>query len=403
MDMLSVNEAFEAVIAGIPVSPVLSVPIEKAAGMVLAEDVLCDIDMPPFDRSAMDGYALPGPSDRCTILEEIPAGSWPPALRAGSAAPIMTGAPVPPGADRVVKVEDTRVEDGKLLVLAMPDAGENICKKAEDISAGAKVLEVGTVLAPSDTGIAAMAGRTALAVHARPVVSILTTGTEVIPPVCVPGPGQVRNANSVLLVSLLGGNGFPAASALHCGDDPASLKSAISQAMSLSSVLLTAGGISMGTRDYIPQVLEELGFRFHFRAVAQKPGKPFSFATGPLGTVFGLPGNPVSVLTCFELYVLPALRYASGALRFRPMVQKGALKHSLRKRHGRQDFFRAVAENENGKWSLGIPPTSGSGDLMSTRGVNCIAWLPPDCIGAECGEDIPFILMSHYGGGFFLS
>lgn len=398
--MISVKEALETVLEKTPSSEVETLVLEKAAGKILAEAVVSDIAMPPFDRSAVDGFALRGVAESYRLMDEIPAGTQPPPIPSdGFAAAIMTGAPVPEGADTVVMVEVTQVADGILTVQKMPGSGANICYKAEDITQGQTVLAPGTLVTPSETGIAAMAGRETLSVYRTPAVSVLTTGSEVIPPVHIPGPGQVRNANGVLINAFLTQAGYPPVKVFHSADDPASLKNAARQALSVSDILLTAGGVSLGTHDYVPSVLEELGFEFHFRTVAQKPGKPFSFATDSNGKMmFGLPGNPVSVLVGLEMYVLACLRHYSGFEKHHRKVLTGTLGSSVRKKVGRLNFFRTVAEKTDAGWALAVPETSGSGDLMSTMGTNSIAWLPPESTGAETGTGVSFVLMSWAGG-----
>lgn len=399
--MISIKEAREVIFANTPSPSTEKVCIEAAVGRVLAEDITSDISMPPFDRSAMDGFALRGVCDQYELMDEIPAGSRAaPIEKDGFAAPIMTGAPVPGGADRVVMVEVTSVADGILTVKKMPEKGANICIEAEDIVKGQTVLSGGIVLSPSETGIAAMAGRETLQVYRRPSVSVLTTGSEVVSPSSIPRVGQVRNANGVLMASLLESSGFPPVRVFHSADDPESLLNAASQALSVSDVLLTAGGVSMGTHDYVPWVLQQLGFKFHFRAVAQKPGKPFSFATDSRTgkMMFGLPGNPVSVLVGLEMHVLSCLRLYAGHSQFLRRTLTGKITGALRKKVGRQYFFRAMAEYTERGWVLDVPATSGSGDLMSTRGTNSIAWLPPESTGAAAESELPFTMMSQAGG-----
>lgn len=396
--MISVAEAFETIIKNIPPLRVQAVPAERCYGRVLASDVVSDIAMPPFDRSAMDGFALRGVCGSYELLPEIPAGADPlPVGKKGQAAPIMTGAPVPEGADRVVMVEFTRVSKNRLFVEKMPCEGENICYKAEDIEKGQTVLRKGTLLTPAEIGIASMAGRRVLPVYRKPSVAVVTTGSEVVPPVHMPRPGQVRNANGSLMESHLRMNGFPPAAVIHSGDDPASLKNAAVQAALVSDFVVTAGGVSMGTRDWIPHVFQEMGYSFLFRTVAQKPGKPFSFAMGK-NLMFGLPGNPVSVLVALEMYVLPALRCASGHTAYRKKTLTGKLETPLTKKPGRQYFFRCTAAFRGGSWILSVPESSGSGDLMSAGGVNGIGWLSPESTEASPGDDVPFALMSWAGG-----
>ena len=397
--MISVQDALNTIFAFTPSATVETLVLEKTAGRILAEDIVSDIAMPPFNRSAMDGFAVRGVRDQYELMDEIPAGVQPPPIpRDGMAAPIMTGAPVPEGADRVVMVEVTSVVDDLLTIRKMPEEGANICWEAEDIAKGMTVLSKGTLLTPSEIGIAAMAGREVLQVFRRPAVSVLTTGSEVIQPVHIPGPGQVRNANGVLISSFLAQAGYPPVKFFHSADDQASLRNASAQALSVSDILLTAGGVSMGTHDFVPSVMEDLGFDFHFRTVAQKPGKPFSFATDSNGKMmFGLPGNPVSVLVGLEMYVLACLRLYSGHGRSRRKELTGVSTSPLVKKPGRLNYYRTVAEYTVDGWKLEMPDSSGSGDLMSTSGTNSLAWLSAESTGAEKGASVPFCLMSWAG------
>ncbi len=398
--MISVSEALKIIFDNIPVLETEITTLENSAGRILAQDLISDIAMPPFDRSAMDGFAVRGFSEEYKLMDEIPAGIQPPPIpEDGMAAPIMTGAPVPEGADRVVMVEKTSVTGDLLTVNQDTVIGANICWKAEDVKKGQIVLEKGTLITPAEIGIAAMAGMETLPVFRKPVISVLTTGSEIIPPVHIPQPGQVRNANGVLISSFLSMAGFAAVKVFHSADDPDSLTNAVTQALSISDILVTAGGVSMGTHDFVPSVLEELGFHFHFRTVAQKPGKPFSFATNSAGKImFGLPGNPVSVLVGLEMYVLASLRAFAGHKKFLRKELTGRLTDSLKKKPGRLNYLRTFAEYTESGWIISIPSSSGSGDLQSTRGTNSLSWLSSESTGASSGDLIPFTLMSWAGG-----
>ena len=399
--MISVKEALECILKNTPWVTTEVISLEKASGRILAQDVFSDISMPPFNRSAMDGYALRGVFDTYKLMDEIPAGVDPqPITTEGFAAPIMTGAPVPGGADRVVKVEVTEVINRKLSVLEMPREAANICWKAEDITQGQKVISKGSQLHSIEIGIAAMAGLEVIKVYKKPSVSILTSGSEVISPSHMPKPGQVRNANQLLMASFLDATGFEAVQLFHSADDPVSLRNAAEQALEVSDILITAGGVSMGTHDYIPMVMEELGFHFHFRTVAQKPGKPFSFATNSNSgkMMFGLPGNPVSVYVGLEMYVLSCLRKYSGFKTVYRRPLEGIIEVPLKKKIGRQFFYRAIAEQKAGRWFLSVPSTSGSGDLMSAKGTNCLAWLSKESGSVEQGTCVQFVFSSWAGG-----
>lgn len=398
--MISVAEALKTVLehSGHPAAE--AVPEFRAAGMVLAEEIRSDIDMPPFNRSAMDGYAIAGDASEHVLMDEITAGdSREMKVKPGLACPIMTGAPVPEGVDRVVMVERTRVEGNTLHVEDVPPVGSNICLQAEDIRRGQTVLERGVRLSGHHLGIAAMAGREILSVWRKPSIGLLTTGTEVVPATWVPSPGMVRNANLPLMRGILALNGYSRTVCLHSADDPESLRESCSQLLASCDVLITAGGVSMGTRDFVPEVLESLGVTLLFTEVAQKPGKPLVFGMDGTGRpVFGLPGNPVSVMVSMEEYVLPLLRKRSGFAEYRKKVFHGGLAEGFRKKPGRLDYLRVRASLKGTGWELELPETSGSGDLMSTSTVNALALVPAESTGIESGEMVPFHFLSTFAG-----
>lgn len=363
----------------------------ETAGFILAEDLFSDIDIPPFDRSAMDGYALAGESESYEILDEIPAGAaGAAALSPGQAAPIMTGAPVPEGADRVLMLEASRLDGGRLGAGAMPAPAENVCFRGEDIAAGARIFSKGDLLDSKAAGLAAMAGSTTLSVYSRPAAAILTTGSEVIPPGQRPGPGQVRNANSPMLSSLLLECGLRQGLTAHVPDDPGRTTEAALALLGQADILLAAGGISMGAYDHVAPALEAAGVRFLFREVAQKPGKPFSFGLAGGKPVFCLPGNPVSVFCAFQEYVAPAIRRMSGHPDFMRRRFEGVCRFSHRQKRGRTNFLRVAAIPEGGGWALDMPATSGSGDLMSTAGTNALAICDMALEGVSPGDVVPF-------------
>jgi molybdopterin molybdotransferase len=399
--MISVEQALDTVLESSGDPEKTTVRTVMAAGLVLAEDVLSDIDMPPFDRSAMDGFAVSGEAGEHRLLEEITAGdARPVTLKPGVACPIMTGAPVPEGADRVVMVEHSRVDGGILRVESVPVEGANICWRGEDIRKGDVVLSRGTRLSGQHLGIAAMAGRGVLQVFSRPGIGVVTTGNEVVPATWVPSPGKVRNANLPLMESILSMNGFTDTVTLHSADDPDSLRETYSQLLDSCGVLVTAGGVSMGTRDFVPSVLESLGVDLLFTEVAQKPGKPLTFGVGPDGQpVFGLPGNPVSVLVSMEEYVLPLLRRRSGLGSFRKRTFCGRMMSDFEKNPGRLFYLRVKATGEDGTaWTLHLPKTSGSGDLMSASAVNALALAGKDLSAVSEGDLLPFHFLSTSAG-----
>lgn len=389
--MLGLEEAIDEILAAISPLPPRSMELRSAGGLVLSAGILSDIDMPPFDRSAVDGYALAGEHDGYLLTGAVATGGGDPhPLGPGEAAYINTGAPVPSGADRILMVEHSEASEGRVRALSMPAAGDNVCRRAEDVRAGDMVLPSRKALSPQDLGIAAMAGMSSLDVHPRPLVGVITTGSEVVPPGALPGPSQVRNANLPLLEGLLSSCGFTVKEAIHSDDDHGSLSSAVRRALSSSDALLIAGGISMGEMDMVAPVLGAAGVEFVFRDVAIKPGKPLAFGMMGSKPVFALPGNPVSVLCTFEELVLPGLRRLCGLRAARKARFEGtaAFRHS--QKPGRANLLRVMATAEAGGWLLRMPSSSGSGDLRSTRDTNALAIVPSEAAGAASGDMLAF-------------
>lgn len=397
--MISFEDALETVLAHSLHAAEERVELSSALGRVLREAINTDLPMPPFTRSAVDGFALPGEGNEFALTVEITASPGiPPILTSGHAAPIMTGAQLPSGSDRIVMLEHTETRKGKLFVGREVRPGENICFEGEDMEAGAEVLPYGSLLTPSALGVAAMAGRTGLRVAGKAWVVLLTTGSEVVGPHQMPGPGQIRNANGILGVSALAAGGFGSAETGHCLDSPPAIRAAATTAFSKADILLMAGGVSLGTHDFVPMVMKEMGFRFLFHEVAQKPGKPLCFAVRDGKVFFGLPGNPVSVLVTIEEYVIPFLRKSSGFTSFRKTRLQGRLTHDLRKKPGRTGFFRGVAVESGGVFSLSVPDTHGSGDLVSAAAANCLVLLPALSEGASRGDMVQFSYLGGFGG-----
>jgi molybdopterin molybdotransferase len=324
--MLTVGEALEAVREAAGRLPASVRPLADALGSILDEDVAADIDSPPFDKALVDGYAvrtcdLEQSPRRLAIGEVVTAGRTPSRpLAPGEAAVVMTGAPVPAGCDAVVMHEKTRAEKGSV-VIDEPTVrpGQNLMPRGKETRAGSIVLTRGSVLNPARLGVLATVGRTTARVISRPRIAIVSTGDELVEPGQLPGPGQIRDSNAIMLHALAAeSNGDPRLQPI-APDEPNALRVALSAALSRCDLLLLSGGVSAGQRDLVPEVLEGLGVRRVFHQVRLKPGKPLWFGVGPSSQpdwpgplVFGLPGNPVSVLVGFLLFVKPALRALLG-------------------------------------------------------------------------------------------
>jgi molybdopterin molybdotransferase len=330
-DWLTLQEAWKRVLASIAVLPSETVPLDAALGRVLAEDVTSPVDHPPWDCSAMDGVAVRAADVRgasaespilLTVVESVAAGGFPTrAVAAGEAIRIMTGAPVPTGADGVVRVEHTRKEAaGSIAIIDDGDAGRNIRQRGEDLHSGDIVLRAGRTLGAADIGILAMVGSTDVRVHRRPRVAILSTGDELA------GPGEyelvrsgrrIANSNGPALAAAVreaGGDPVPLGIAR---DDAADIASRVSAILDVD-VLITTAGASVGDHDVVKDALEGVGMKLDFWRVRMKPGSPFSFGRIPRSDgevlVFCLPGYPVSALVTFRILAAPALRALAGRL-----------------------------------------------------------------------------------------
>lgn len=395
--MIEIEEAWQRIAALIRPLAAIRLPIDSAFGHVLAEDVIAMENLPPFPSSAMDGYAVlsADESPERRVIGTQAAGQVEP-LRVGpgTAARIMTGAPLPPGADAVIKIEDTIECNGMVRLLARVSPGENVRPVGQDLAAGDLVLEKGAVLGPAEIGLLAAVGRTEVLVHPKPKVAIMATGDELVPPGQTPAPGQIRDSNSyALLAAVQAAGGTP----LHLGlipDREDALRAAILEGVANADMLLTSGGVSMGTHDLVKPLLAELG-QIHFGRVASKPGKPLTFVTVQGVPVFGLPGFPVSSLVSFENFVRPALRLMAGHRKlWRPEIAV-RLSHPVRHEPDRTEFQRAVASQRDGAWWAETTGVQVSGRLKSLVGANALLRLPRGSGDFAQGEEVMAILIEQ--------
>jgi len=313
-------------------------------GRILAEDVLSDIDMPPFNKSAVDGFACRKADLHrdLEIIETIPAGKTPEySITEGSCSRIMTGSMLPEGADCVIMVEDTKELSDDTIRFAGQKTGVNICYRAEDIRKGDKVLESGTLIHPGQIAVLASVGCVNPVVYRQPVVAVLSTGDELVEPDQVPKPSQIRNSNATQLTAQIEAmNAIP----LYFGivpDDEEKTRSAIEEAFAEADMVLLTGGVSMGDFDFIPGILQEQKVEILFNRIAVQPGKPTVFGHREDKYVFGLPGNPVSSFVQFEMLVKPLL-YALSGHTYRPVQFKLPLAVDYSRRNNQRKAFVPV-------------------------------------------------------------
>ncbi len=400
--MISVAEAQSAILSRVRPLPAAALPLTPAVlGLVLAEDVTSDLDMPPHDKAMMDGYAvrsadLPDGTGTLAVVEEITAGRVPTkAVGPGQAARIMTGAPVPPGADAVVMVEQTRsLEGGRVAIEDRPPKpGQHVMPRGREVRTGEVVLSAGDVLRPAAFGLLATVGRTEARLIPAPRLAVIATGDELVEAGTKPRAGQIRNSNGPMLLAMAARAGARAEYLGIGRDDAARLRQLVDEGLR-SDVLILSGGVSAGTLDLVPGVLEEAGVAAHVHRVAMKPGKPVFFGTGPRGNaVFGLPGNPVSSLVCFELFVRPALRRLGGHAEPLPAPGRAALADEFRHRSDRPTYHPAVLEETPEGRRLRPVPWLGSPDLKALTQANALAVFPPGDVTLRAGQTFDVLLL----------
>ncbi len=382
--MISFEQALERVLDSVLPAGAERVPVAAAAGRVLAETVAADLDLPPFDTTAMDGWAVraaeaaPRPS-HLRIAGAFGAGAAAGPLAEGSAVKLMTGAPVPKGADAVVPVEDAEERaDGTVSLRTEPSPGDHLRRQGEVFTAGTTLLQRGHRLSPADLVLAAAAGRDFLSVSRRMRAGVLVTGSEIVPTGAHPGPAQIRNTNGPLLLGVLSRAGAEAHDLGTAPDDPRALRVAIGRALSSGlDLLLTSGGVSEGDFDLVPGILSGLGAKTRFHKVSIKPGKPVLFAVAGETLVFGIPGNPVSAAVIFDLFVRPALRKAAGVSPPLPPPVEATLTAAAANRGPRLTFVPARLSRHRETLLAEPVPTRGSHDVLSHARADGLLVLPP--------------------------
>ncbi|KAM4690102.1 gephyrin isoform 7-T7 [Rhinophrynus dorsalis] len=392
--LTSMDKAFITVLEMTPVLGTEIINYRDGMGRVLAQEVYAKDNLPPFPASVKDGYAVraaDGPGDRF-IIGESQAGEQPTqTVMPGQVMRVTTGAPIPCGADAVVQVEDTELiresDDGteelevRILVQARP--GQDIRPIGHDIKRGECVLAKGTHMGPSEIGLLATVGVTEVEVHKFPVVAVMSTGNELLNPEDDLLPGKIRDSNRSTLLATIQEHGYPTINLGIVGDNPDDLLNALNEGISRADVIITSGGVSMGEKDYLKQVLDiDLHAQIHFGRVFMKPGLPTTFATldidGVRKIIFALPGNPVSAVVTCNLFVVPALRKMQGILDPRPTIIKARLSCDV-KLDPRPEYHRCILtwhHQEPLPWAQSTGNQMSS-RLMSMRSANGLLMLPP--------------------------
>jgi molybdopterin molybdotransferase len=392
--MIAVREGQEHILGQLAgaVAPEM-LPVTRALGRVLAADVQAPFDVPPADNSAVDGYAvgsadIPGTGPReLEVVGDLAAGAvFAGALRPGQALRIMTGAPMPAGADTVYPQEVVE-RAGERVRLGPIAKGVNVRLRGEDVEAGGIVIERGTVLRPQELGLVTSLGLWQLSVHRRPRVALLSTGDEVAEPGTPRRAGQIYDSNRFTLRGSIEQAGGEVLDLGIAPDVRAELTARLREAAAMADVVVTSGGVSVGAYDLVKDVLAELG-TIDFWQVAMQPGRPLAFGRLAGTTFFGLPGNPVASLLAFMLFVRPALWKLAGRRRLFPTTWQARAAEPLRKRAGRREFKRGVLAYRDGGWEVRTTGPQGSGILSSMVAGNCLIVLEEERGDVAAGERV---------------
>ena len=396
-DLISIAEAQRLVLERVRPLEAERVPIERAAGRVLAEPAAAAVDLPPFPSSAMDGFALraadtEGAPVVLPIVARVAAGTPAPRpLAAGEAMAIATGGTVPEGADSVVPIELVEETDGRLSVGEPVPLGANVRGRGGDVGAGEEVLAPGTRLGAAQVGALAAAGVAEVRCAKRPRVGVLVTGSELRPPGEPLGPGQIYESNSLLLATALNRAGAVPAQLGVVADDAGEHRRAMERALLGFDMLVTSGGASVGPHDLVREVQRDLRVEEVFWGVRVKPGKPVAFGVRRDHLVFNLPGNPVSVLVTFELFVHPAVAALQGVPDPLPAFREGTLAAPIRRNRERDELVRAVARREDARVLL--EPLAGQDSHMIVRSGRASALVLVEAGEGElpAGETVRFL------------
>jgi molybdopterin molybdotransferase len=393
--MIAFEEALAIIRGACRLLPPVWMPAGRSAGFALASDLRAPVALPRFDNSAVDGYAVRAASTdegrpTLPLHGTVRAGdSRSLRLAPGAAMRIMTGAPLPRGADAVVMQEDTDVRDGRVELLRSPAAGENVRRAGEEFRKGDPVLRAGTLVTPPVEALLATLGVVSLRVRRKPRVVLLVTGNELVPAGKRPGPGRIPDANTAGLKAALLAMGMPVAGALRAKDGRAAVTRALRTALGRADVVIASGGISVGDTDHVRGACAGLGVRQAFWKVAVKPGKPVYFGLRGKQLVFGLPGNPVSAMVCFHLFVRPALLQMMGCTPPGLTAVRASLTHGLSKKPGRTEFVRGVlAGSASGEFR--VTPVRGQDSHMvgGLAEANALIVVPAEAARLEAEESV---------------
>lgn len=399
--MLGYDEARARVIAEVEAHRRLParerVSLECSLGRILAEPIIADRDYPPFHRATRDGFAVcaadvGSPPVTLKWMGEIKAGeSFPGTLGPGECVQIMTGAPLPAGADAVVMLEYTELKGARATMQRSVVAGENVVRQGSEARQGTVLLEPGRRIGSVETSLLGQVGKAQVEVYRRVRVAILSTGDEVVEITAAPGPVQIRNSNSFSLATQVSLSGAEPVLLGNAPDNVGLLREKIERGLE-EGLLVVSGGVSMGKYDLVEVVLRQLGGEFYFDQVAIQPGRPAVFARCRDNFVFGLPGNPVSTMVTFALFVAPALALLAGSAPQPLRFLKARLAETLRTKTGLTRFLPARLEGSGSEVTVRRLPWQGSGDVVTLAASNCFLVVPEDKAELPAGSYVDVLL-----------
>ena len=398
--LIEYAEAERLVLENTPLLPATGVPLNEAQGLALAEDLVARFDSPPFDNSAVDGYAVrsadAGAGSSFAVVDEAPAGR--PATRGigeGEAIKIFTGGVVPEGADAVVMVENTSGWGEAFELSKAASPGQNVRERGGDVREGETILRAGTEVGAPEIALAATQGYGELPVRGRPRVVVLSTGTELVEPGSRElSPGEIYDSNSFAAVAQAREVGAEARRVSAASDDAGVLREAVKEALETADVVVTSGGVSVGEKDLVKGTMLDLGIEQVFWGVKFKPGKPLFYGARNDTRVFGLPGNPVSAMVCFDLFVRPALIRMMGREDHRRPRIKVHFDETIKNRVGRLHAMRVSLERVDGGWLARSVGAQGSGLVSSLTKADALALIGPES-EVRAGEPVEAIVLRH--------
>ena len=405
MTLISLQDAQTHVLSYCQTQPPVEIPLPQALGSVTAVAIFADSPVPPFDNTAMDGYALragdtAGAPVKLKVIGMLPAGVAPTdPVGEGEAIRIMTGAPMPPGADAVVPIEMVEVEDegATVVIKEVTPEGQHVRRAGGDLQSGQLVFPVGTELGPGHLGVLASFGMNEVPVYPKPCVGVLSTGDELVDAGGELKPGQIRDTNRHTLLALVRQNGLEAVDLGLVGDDEKAITAAIEKGVATCNVLITSGGVSVGDLDKVKVVLDKLGGEtMQAMQVAIKPAKPLAFGVVKGKPVFGLPGNPASAMVSFEMFVFPALRHIMGhQFPHRAKVLAVADEPLPREQDGKLHLMRVEATyRADGRFHVRSAGGQASNLLNTMAAANALA-LVPDGSGVAAGSEVEVMLLTY--------